>query len=102
MPSILERRCSQRCFAIHAVFRSGIDGVLTSGVHVDAIIFTGGTDTAKRITTSRPDIYFAGETGGKNATIVTAAADRDQAIKISSIPRLVTQDRNVLLRHFLY
>ncbi len=48
---------------------------------VDFIIFTGGTDTALQILSIRPDIYFAGETGGKNATIVTSMSDRDQAIK---------------------
>jgi RHH-type proline utilization regulon transcriptional repressor/proline dehydrogenase/delta 1-pyrroline-5-carboxylate dehydrogenase len=48
---------------------------------IDFIIFTGGTDTALSIVQKRPSILFAGETGGKNATIVTAMADRDQAIK---------------------
>jgi RHH-type proline utilization regulon transcriptional repressor/proline dehydrogenase/delta 1-pyrroline-5-carboxylate dehydrogenase len=33
-----------------------------------------------RILKERPDAYLAAETGGKNATIVTAMADRDQAI----------------------
>ncbi len=48
---------------------------------IDYIIFTGGTDTALKILNKRPEIYFAGETGGKNATIVTSLADRDQAVK---------------------
>jgi RHH-type proline utilization regulon transcriptional repressor/proline dehydrogenase/delta 1-pyrroline-5-carboxylate dehydrogenase len=30
---------------------------------------------------SRPDIHLSAETGGKDATIVTALADRDQAVK---------------------
>jgi RHH-type proline utilization regulon transcriptional repressor/proline dehydrogenase/delta 1-pyrroline-5-carboxylate dehydrogenase len=34
-----------------------------------------------RILKERPDVFLAAETGGKNATIVTAMADRDQAIK---------------------
>jgi RHH-type proline utilization regulon transcriptional repressor/proline dehydrogenase/delta 1-pyrroline-5-carboxylate dehydrogenase len=48
---------------------------------VDAIIFTGGTDTALDLYQNFPDIPLFAETGGKNATIVTAKADRDQAVK---------------------
>lgn len=48
---------------------------------IDFIIFTGGTDTGTGILNTTPETYFAGETGGKNATIVTAMADRDQAVK---------------------
>lgn len=47
---------------------------------VDFIILTGGTATGLAILRHRPDILLAAETGGKNATIVTAMADRDQAI----------------------
>ena len=46
----------------------------------DYIILTGGTDTGLSILKQRPDVYLAAETGGKNATIVTAMSDRDQAI----------------------
>ncbi len=55
-------------------------GTLTQRPEIDFIIFTGGTDTALNILSGRPDIRLAAETGGKNATIVTAMADRDQAI----------------------
>lgn len=48
---------------------------------IDFTIFTGGEKTAYRIVKSRPDISLSAETGGKDATIVTALADRDQAIK---------------------
>jgi len=48
---------------------------------VDFIILTGGTDTGMKILARRPSVFLAAETGGKNATIVTAMADRDQAIK---------------------
>jgi RHH-type proline utilization regulon transcriptional repressor/proline dehydrogenase/delta 1-pyrroline-5-carboxylate dehydrogenase len=48
---------------------------------VDAIILTGGTDTARRMLAAKPTINLFAETGGKNATIVTALSDRDQAIK---------------------
>ena len=47
---------------------------------VDFIILTGGTETGMSILQQRPDVHLAAETGGKNATIVTAMADRDQAI----------------------
>ena len=48
---------------------------------VDAVILTGGTDTAARMLAAKPTMNLLAETGGKNATIVTALADRDQAIK---------------------
>ncbi|MGI9441861.1 MAG: proline dehydrogenase family protein [Rubripirellula sp.] len=48
---------------------------------VDTVILTGGTDTALKMLQARPDMRLLAETGGKNATIVTAMADRDQAIK---------------------
>lgn len=48
---------------------------------IDTVILTGGTSTAKRMLDVRPDLHLLAETGGKNATIVTAMADRDLAIK---------------------
>ncbi|MEJ2096831.1 MAG: bifunctional proline dehydrogenase/L-glutamate gamma-semialdehyde dehydrogenase, partial [Deltaproteobacteria bacterium] len=48
---------------------------------VDCIVFTGSTETGLRILKERPGVFLAAETGGKNATIVTAMADRGQAIK---------------------
>ena len=47
---------------------------------VDFIILTGGTATGLNILKQRPHVFLAAETGGKNATIVSAMADRDQAI----------------------
>jgi RHH-type proline utilization regulon transcriptional repressor/proline dehydrogenase/delta 1-pyrroline-5-carboxylate dehydrogenase len=44
-------------------------------------VFTGGTDTAKRILAARPELHLLAETGGKNATIVSSLSDRDLAIK---------------------
>ena len=52
---------------------------LTTHPDVDFIILTGGTHTGLSILKQRPDVFLAAETGGKNATIVTAMADRDQA-----------------------
>ncbi|MDA3908821.1 MAG: bifunctional proline dehydrogenase/L-glutamate gamma-semialdehyde dehydrogenase [Sulfurimonas sp.] len=48
---------------------------------IDFTIFTGGEKTAYQIIKSRPEISLSAETGGKDATIVTALADREQAIK---------------------
>ncbi|WP_319548722.1 bifunctional proline dehydrogenase/L-glutamate gamma-semialdehyde dehydrogenase [Desulfogranum marinum] len=55
--------------------------LLTASEDVDFIILTGGTDTGLQILKQTPGVYLAAETGGKNATIVTDMADRDQAIK---------------------
>ncbi|QSZ42707.1 aldehyde dehydrogenase family protein [Sulfurimonas aquatica] len=48
---------------------------------INFTIFTGGEKTAYDIINTRPDIALSAETGGKNATIVTALADREQALK---------------------
>jgi RHH-type proline utilization regulon transcriptional repressor/proline dehydrogenase/delta 1-pyrroline-5-carboxylate dehydrogenase len=48
---------------------------------VDAVILTGGTATATTMLAAKPTMRLLAETGGKNATIVTGLADRDQAIK---------------------
>ncbi|WP_345975938.1 bifunctional proline dehydrogenase/L-glutamate gamma-semialdehyde dehydrogenase [Sulfurimonas sp. HSL3-7] len=47
---------------------------------IDFVIFTGGESTAYEMIRSRPDIHLSAETGGKDATIITAMADRDQAL----------------------
>jgi len=54
---------------------------LVTHADVDAIILTGGTSTAVRMLQARPDVRLFAETGGKNATIVTALSDRELAIK---------------------
>lgn len=54
---------------------------LVSHDQVDAVVLTGGTETARAILRSKREIELIAETGGKNTTIVTALADRDQAIK---------------------
>ncbi len=48
---------------------------------VDAVILTGGTDTALALLRAKPSMNLLAETGGKNATIATALCDRDLAIK---------------------
>lgn len=57
-----------------------LDKFLSSGNKFDAVILTGGTDTAQFLLKRNPYLNLYAETGGKNATIVTALADREQAI----------------------
>ena len=54
---------------------------LVSHPDVNTVILTGGTETALRMLDNKPTMNLLAETGGKNATIVTALADRDLAIK---------------------
>jgi len=54
---------------------------LTAHPSIKHIILTGGTDTAFRLLENNPTCPLSAETGGKNAIIVTAAADRDHAIQ---------------------
>ncbi len=57
-----------------------VGSVLTGHEGIDCIILTGSTETGRSILKNRPSVQLAAETGGKNATIVTAMADREQAI----------------------
>ena len=59
----------------------GAGARLVADPAVDAVILTGGTDTALRMLRARPGMRLFAETGGKNATVVTALSDREQAIK---------------------
>lgn len=54
---------------------------LVQNKDVDFVIFTGSEKTALGMLQGRPDIHLSAETGGKDATIVTALSDRDQAVK---------------------
>ncbi len=54
---------------------------LASHDAIDSVILTGGTETARSILRAKPTLDLIAETGGKNATIVTSLADREQAIK---------------------
>ena len=54
---------------------------LVTDPRVDAVILTGSVETARRFLEWRPDLRLFAETSGKNAIIVTALADRDQAIR---------------------
>ncbi len=48
---------------------------------VSAVILTGGTATAMHLLRAKPNLPLFAETGGKNATIITALSDRELAIK---------------------
>ena len=60
---------------------SGAGAVLVNHPKVNAVILTGGTETALTMLRANPRLQLFAETGGKDATIVTAVSDRDQAIK---------------------
>ena len=60
---------------------SGPGARLVSHPGVSAVILTGGTETALTMLAAKPDLRLSAETGGKNATIVTAMSDRELAIK---------------------
>lgn len=68
-------------FAFLPAEESSLDAFLAQGKTFDAVILTGSTDTAKFLLERNPYLPLYAETGGKNSTIVTALADRDQAIK---------------------
>src|SRR5713101_264880 len=54
---------------------------LITDARVDAVILTWSVETARRFLGWRPDLRLFAETSGKNAIIVTALADRDQAVR---------------------
>ncbi len=58
-----------------------IGSKLISDPRVDSVILTGATSTAKLFKKLHPSLELHAETGGKNAMIITAMADRDLAIK---------------------
>ncbi len=47
---------------------------------VGAVVLTGSWDTARLFLGWRPDLHLHAETSGKNAIVVTAAADLDRAV----------------------
>jgi len=48
---------------------------------VNAVVLTGGTETARLFRSLRPTLELIAETGGKNALIVSAMSDREQAVQ---------------------
>ncbi|MGR3809886.1 proline dehydrogenase family protein [Jiulongibacter sp. NS-SX5] len=68
-------------FAFLPADESSLDKYLASGKTFDAVILTGGTETAKFLLKRNPELNLFAETGGKNSTIVSCLSDREQAIK---------------------
>jgi RHH-type proline utilization regulon transcriptional repressor/proline dehydrogenase/delta 1-pyrroline-5-carboxylate dehydrogenase len=54
---------------------------LVTDARVGGVILTGSVETARLFLGWRPDLTLFAETSGKNAVIVTALADRDQAVR---------------------
>jgi RHH-type transcriptional regulator, proline utilization regulon repressor / proline dehydrogenase / delta 1-pyrroline-5-carboxylate dehydrogenase len=81
---------------VHALWRAGIPrdvlqfcpcpdneigrSLVTDG-RIDAVVLTGAYETARMFLSWKPDLRLYAETSGKNALIITAAADPDQAVK---------------------
>jgi len=55
-------------------------GPLITDPRVAAVVLTGGTSTAELFLRLRPGLDLVAETGGKNAMIVSAMSDREQAV----------------------
>jgi RHH-type proline utilization regulon transcriptional repressor/proline dehydrogenase/delta 1-pyrroline-5-carboxylate dehydrogenase len=60
---------------------SGPGARLVAHPDVAAVILTGGTATALTMLADTPSLRLSAETGGKNASIVTAMSDRELAIR---------------------
>lgn len=60
---------------------SGSGAALAAHPGVDAVVLTGGTETAQRMLTAQPRMRLFAETGGKNATVITAQSDRELAAR---------------------
>lgn len=54
---------------------------LVTHAGIDAVILTGGFDTALMFTRWKPEIRLMAETSGKNSILITASADIDNAVK---------------------
>lgn len=60
---------------------SDVSEFLLKSKDVAFSVLTGGEDTAYKMLEANPALLLSAETGGKNATIVSKMADRDQAVK---------------------
>lgn len=55
--------------------------MLVTDPRIQAVILTGGTQTARRLIEKDPNLELYAETGGKNTLIVSSLCDRDEAIR---------------------
>ncbi|HEX4351560.1 MAG TPA: bifunctional proline dehydrogenase/L-glutamate gamma-semialdehyde dehydrogenase, partial [Polyangiales bacterium] len=68
--------------ALQLVFcQDDVGSQLIRDPRVASVVLTGATSTARKFCELRPGLDLLAETGGKNAIIVSALADRDLAIK---------------------
>ena len=79
--TLWEAGVPKSAFAFLPCKKVTLDPFLKSKDTFDAVILTGGTDTAKFLLKRTPRLKLYAETGGKNATIITALGDREQGIK---------------------
>ena len=75
--------------------------LITDG-RTKTVVLTGGTSTAQKFLSLRPNLHLLAETGGKNATIVTHFADRDLAINAIIQSAFGHAGRNVPRRACLF
>jgi RHH-type transcriptional regulator, proline utilization regulon repressor / proline dehydrogenase / delta 1-pyrroline-5-carboxylate dehydrogenase len=62
------------------VCRDEVGSKLIKDPRTECVVLTGSTNTARLFRDMRPDFHLFAETGGKNALIVSAMSDREQAI----------------------
>ena len=79
--TLWEAGVPKEVFAFLPVEEEVLSNLLKAPEVFDAVILTGGTDTAKFLLCRNPRLKLYAETGGKNTTIITALSDREQAIK---------------------
>lgn len=53
---------------------------LIADTRIDSVVLTGASSTARLFQRIRPGLHLLAETGGKNALILSAMSDRDQAV----------------------
>ncbi len=68
-------------FAFLPTNESTLGPYLSSEQVFDAVILTGGTDTAKFLLNRNPHLPLYAETGGKNSLIIRSLSDHEQAAK---------------------
>jgi RHH-type transcriptional regulator, proline utilization regulon repressor / proline dehydrogenase / delta 1-pyrroline-5-carboxylate dehydrogenase len=65
----------------YVVCQDEVGSQLISDPRTSSVVLTGATSTARLFHRLRPDLHLLAETGGKNALIVSAMSDREQAIQ---------------------
>ena len=65
----------------YVVCHDQVGSQLISDPRTSSVVLTGATSTARLFHRLRPDLHLLAETGGKNALIVSAMSDREQAIQ---------------------